>query len=162
MTEQKRRFSIAAAFVTIILFVAAAALVVLGYSSFSESGDTSMTITEFQKEITRSGFEVVPETVDKKIEWIIRESGKDPEGFKTALSANGLDFDYFKKKVKTRMLINGYLEENVFGDASTDADKQRLCSYWFNNAKLLAEIVYYDRDLERLVQQQSARGSCGG
>ena len=54
------------------------------------------------------------------------------------------------------------LEEKILRGASTDVEKQALFASWFNNAKILAEVLYYDRDLERLVQQKSNQGQCGG
>ena len=56
--------------------------------------------------------------------------------------------------------INKYLEEEILADASNEFEKQNLFTSWLNNAKVLAEVVYYDRDLEGLLQRQNASGSC--
>jgi hypothetical protein len=60
------------------------------------------------------------------------------------------------------LLINTRLDEKVFADASNEVDKRAVFTSWFNNAKIPAELLYYDRDLELPVQQQSAQGKCGG
>jgi hypothetical protein len=31
---------------------------------------------------------------------------------------------------------------------------------WYRNAKTLAQVVYYDKDMERLAQSQSSSKSC--
>jgi copper chaperone CopZ len=114
------------------------------------------------QEIARAGFKVDPAMVENELQRAAQKSGKGLEGFKAALQENGIGLDYFKKKVETELLINTYLDEKVFADASNEVDKRALFTSWFNNAKILAEVLYYDKDLELLVQQQSAQGKCGG
>jgi len=39
-------------------------------------------------------------------------------------------------------------------------EKERQFQAWFNNSKLLADVVYYDKDLEQAIQNHNASGSC--
>ena len=114
------------------------------------------------QEITKAGYKVDSGLVEDEVKKVMQQSGKGLEEFKTTLDENGMTFDYFKKRLETQMLISRYLEEKILTGASSDVERQNLFTSWFNNAKILAEVVYYDKDLERLVQQQSARGGCGG
>jgi hypothetical protein len=67
----------------------------------------------------------------------------------------------FLKKFENQITINRYLEENVFSGLSTDVEKQQQYRDWFNNAQLLAKVVYYDRQLETIVKSSSAASGCG-
>jgi copper chaperone CopZ len=125
---------------------------------------TSRLIDEgiMMQEIAKAGFKVDPATAENEFQKTVQKSGKGLEGFKASLQENGISLDYFKKKLETELLINAYLDKRVFADASNEVDKRALFTSWFNNAKILAEVQYYDKDLELLVQQQSAQGKCGG
>jgi len=125
---------------------------------------TSRLIDEgvMMQEITKAGYRVDVALVEKELEKAIRESGKGQDEFKAALDENGMTLDYFRKRLETQILITRYLDERVMSGASSDSETQNLFTSWFNNAKGLAEVSFYDKELERLVQQQSARGSCGG
>jgi copper chaperone CopZ len=114
------------------------------------------------QEITKAGYKLDAGAVEKELQKVIQESGKGVEGFKTALDGSGMTLDYFKKRLETQLLISRYLEERILNGASNDVERQALLRSWFNNAKILAEVSYYDKDLERLVQQLSAQGKCGG
>jgi hypothetical protein len=59
-------------------------------------------------------------------------------------------------------LKSRYIQERVSAEASNENEKQPLLTSWVNNAKILAEVIYYDKELERLVQALGARGGCGG
>ena len=114
------------------------------------------------QEITKAGYKVPAAIVEDELKKVIQQSGKGLEEFKTALYENGMTFDYFKKNLETQVLIRRYVDERILSGASSDVERQTLLTSWFNNGKILAEVFYYDKDLERLVQQQSARGKCGG
>jgi hypothetical protein len=58
------------------------------------------------------------------------------------------------------VLINKYLDEKILDGPTDKFEKQRRYTSWFNNAKLLAKVVYYDRELERLIQARAAGGGC--
>ena len=66
------------------------------------------------------------------------------------------------KKFEIRVLINKYLGDIILDGATDEFEKQRRYGSWFNNARLLAKVVYYDKDLERLIQTRSAGGGCSG
>jgi copper chaperone len=112
------------------------------------------------QEIDKSNFRIDADTVERGMQTFFRESGKNVEDFKKALNEVGYSFEYFKKKFETKVLVNKYLNERIMADASNQYEKQSLFSSWFNNAKGLAEVVYYDKDLERLLKNQSDSGSC--
>ncbi|MBL7177178.1 MAG: hypothetical protein ISS66_15245 [Desulfobacteraceae bacterium] len=59
------------------------------------------------------------------------------------------------------MRINKYINDKILADASNPSEKQNMFTAWFNNSKLLAEVVYYDKDLEKLIRNQSASSGCG-
>lgn len=114
------------------------------------------------QEITKAAYRVDASLVQREVDKAVRESGKGLEDFKSALAENGMDFEYFKKRLENQLLITGYLEEKILSGASSEVERQSLFTSWFNNAKTLAEVSYYDKDLERLLQRQSAQGRCGG
>jgi copper chaperone CopZ len=114
------------------------------------------------QEITKAGYKVSAAAVEDELQKVVQQSGKELEEFKTALNENGMNFDYFKKRLETQVLISRYLEERILTGASSDVEKQNFFTSWFNNAKILAEVSYYDKDLELLVKQQSSQGKCGG
>lgn len=125
---------------------------------------TSRLIDEgvMMQEITKVGYKVDTSAVETELQRVMQQSGKGLEDFKRALEESGMTLEYFKKGVETHLLISRYLEEKILRGASHDVERQTLLRSWFNNAKVLAEVSYYDKDLERLVQQQSAQGRCGG
>jgi hypothetical protein len=92
----------------------------------------------------------------------LRNHGKTFEEFNSSLIEAGYDPNYFRKKFETKVQINRYLNERILANASNDFERQSLFKAWYSNAKSLAEVVYYDKRLERLVQSLSASRSCGG
>lgn len=114
----------------------------------------------FMQEINKSRYIVDAQTVDRELRAFLQKHGKSLPGFEASLEAAGYDYAYFRKKFETKVLVNKYLEEKIFADASSEFEKQNLFTSWFNNAKVLAEVVYYDKDLEGLLQMQSPSGSC--
>ena len=114
------------------------------------------------QEIKKAGYTVSVATVDAEFKNYIKQKGIAVEKFKTELENAGYSFDYFMKKFENRVLINRYLEDNIFEGAANSFEKQRRYASWFNNATLLAKVVYYDKEVERLVQSRSAGGCSGG
>jgi copper chaperone len=112
------------------------------------------------QEVYRSDFKIDGETIDRELQAWLRTQGKNMEDFKKSLREAGYGFDYFKKKFETKVLLNRYLNEKILADASNEFERQSLFNSWFNNSKVLAKVVYYDKDLEKLVQRQSQGGSC--
>ena len=112
------------------------------------------------QEIIKSGFKVDAETIERELNAVLQEHGKNLDEFKKSLDEIGYDFNYFKKNLETKVLINKYLNERILADASNQFERQNLFTAWFNNSKGLAEVVYYDKDLQVLLQAQNTSGSC--
>ncbi|MFC1869610.1 cation transporter, partial [Thermodesulfobacteriota bacterium] len=113
------------------------------------------------QEIQRSDYKVDDKTIEEALHLHLERIGKSIEEFKDSLSEMGYNLDYFKKKFKTKLFINKYIDERVLSDASNPAEKQNLFAAWFNNSKTLCEVVYYDKDLETLIRNKSAASGCG-
>ena len=114
------------------------------------------------QEIRRAGFAVNDAAVDAEFQNFLKQRGVRLAKFKADLEKTGYPFDYFIKKFENRVLINAYLESNILGSATNTYEKQRRYAAWFNNAKLLARVVYYDKEIERLVQAKAAGSGCSG
>ncbi|UCD89754.1 MAG: SurA N-terminal domain-containing protein [Desulfobacterales bacterium] len=114
------------------------------------------------QEVRKSGFVVEDGTVDVEFNKFLNGKGIHLEKFRAALEENGYTFDYFMKKFERRVLINQYLNDNVLNGIIDKFEKQRRYTSWFNNAGLLATVVYYDRDLERLIQSTGTDSGCSG
>jgi len=112
------------------------------------------------QEIVKAGFKVEKETVERQLQDFLKMKGKSPDEFKASLDRVGYDYEYFRKKFEIKILINHYINERILTDAASDFDRQNLFNAWFKNVKVLAEVVYYDRALEGLVQRLSASGGC--
>ncbi|MFC1892353.1 SurA N-terminal domain-containing protein [Thermodesulfobacteriota bacterium] len=115
----------------------------------------------FMQEISRSGYKVSDDKVEDELKKFYETSGKSEETFRKTLDETGYSYDYFKNKFVTRVLINSYIDERVLAEAFNQFEKQNLFNAWFENSKVLAEVVYYDKGLENLIRNQSASGgSC--
>ena len=112
------------------------------------------------QEIQRSGFSVDPSQVAQAYQeyWLTRGFA-DSSAFETELRRNGYPPDYFMKRFGNQVLINTYIDQKVMSAHLNDIEKRQHYADWFANAKLLADVTYYDKDLERLMQSSS--GSCG-
>lgn len=112
------------------------------------------------QEIKKSGYELNKDKLNSELKKHIKNSGKNGNEFQQSIRDDGYDYDYFKKRFETRLLINRYLDEKVLAGASNPYEKQRMFASWFKNSQLLAEVVYYDKDLENAARNSSASGSC--
>ncbi len=113
------------------------------------------------QEVQRVGYRVEPKVLDQEFDKFLQQKNIDPEGFKDTMEKNGYPFDYFMKKFETRALLRLYIEEQILSGADNDYDKQKQYLAWFNNARALSKVTYYDKKLERLTRNRSARGGCG-
>ena len=113
------------------------------------------------QEVQRVGYRVDPKVFDQEFDSLLAQKNVDPEGLKTSLEKNGYPFDYFMKKFENRVLLRHYIENQVLNNAASDYDKQQQYLAWFNNARTLSKVTIYDKQLERLTQNQSAGGGCG-
>lgn len=115
----------------------------------------------FMQEISKTGFKVDSKILENELNDFLKNHGKNFEEFKASLMEVGYEPSYFKKKFETKVLINRYLNEKILAGASNEFEKQSLFNAWFSNARTLAEVIYYDKGLERLVQSLASSSSCG-
>ena len=113
------------------------------------------------QEIRRAGFKLPAKTVEREFEEHLSRKGMSRQEFEKVLEDSGYDYDYFYKKFENRLTIDRYLNDRVLSGLTSDLEKQRHYSDWFNNARLLAKVVYYDKNLENIVKNSSAGGGCG-
>jgi len=90
----------------------------------------------------------------------IEKNGKSEQVLQQAVEDAGYGYDYFRKRFEMGVLINRFIDKKVLAGATTPDEKQRTFATWFSNARTKAEVAYYDKDLERAIQQQGASGSC--
>jgi len=112
------------------------------------------------QEVQRSGFSIDPLQVTQAYQEYWQKRGfADSSAFETELRQNGYPPAYFIKRFGNQVLINTYIDQEVMTAHLNDIEKRQRYADWFANARLLAEVTYYDKDLERLMQSSS--GSCG-
>ena len=111
------------------------------------------------QEIKKSGYKLNENKLNSELKKFIKDSGKNENEFQQSIKDDGYDYDYFKKRFETRLLINKYLDEKVLAGASNQYGKQRMFASWFKNSQLLAEVVYYDKDLENATRNSGASAS---
>jgi copper chaperone CopZ len=113
------------------------------------------------QEIRKTGFKTSSETVRLEMDKFLKKKGMTMEQFKQALDENGYEYDYFIKKFENQVTINRYVEDKVISGIRNDREKRQLYNDWYNNARLLAEVVYYDKQLESAVKNNSGGSGCG-
>ena len=114
------------------------------------------------QEVRRSGFMVDPNLVKKEYQAFWRERGfSDANTFEEELRRSSYPPEYFMKRFENRVLINTYIDQRVITTNLNDIEKRQRYAEWFGNARLLADVTYYDKDLERLIKQKSSAGGCG-
>ena len=113
------------------------------------------------QEIKRVGYRLDPAVMDREFAAYLQKRGLRPEAFTQELQENGYTLAYFQKKFRQRVLIRRYIEEEIVPANLSDVEKQQRYADWFANARLLAEVTYYDAEIERLVRRQLAGGGCG-
>ena len=112
------------------------------------------------QEIKKSGYALNDARLNDELKKYIKNSGKNENEFQQSIKDDGYDYAYFKKRFETKLLINRFLDEKVLAGASNQYEKQRMFATWFKNSQLLAEVVYYDKDLENAAKNTAASGSC--
>jgi len=114
------------------------------------------------QEVRRTGFTVDQTIVAQQYKAFWQERGfADDASFESELEKNGYSPAYFTKRFENQVLINTYIDNRVITTNLNAIEKQQRYADWFANARLLANVTYYDKDLERLVQQQSSASGCG-
>ena len=112
------------------------------------------------QEVQRVGYRVDPKTLEHEFDNFVIQKNIDLERFKASLAESGYPFDYFMKKFENRVLLRHYVEEQVLTGVASDYDKQQQYLAWFSNARGLSKVTIYDKQLERLMQNQSGGGGC--
>jgi copper chaperone CopZ len=113
------------------------------------------------QEIVKSGFKLKADEVDVALTKYLKPKNMTISEFKSYLAKQNTDYDYFYRKFSDRVLINKYLEKNVYKEFGSDYEKQQQFSSWFNNAKTIAQVVIFDKDLESLQNNtNTAQGGC--
>ena len=107
------------------------------------------------QEINRAGFRLNESESSKVISNYLKQNNKTKQVVDKELTEAGYEPQYFYKKLADQALINKYIKEVVAKDA-TDFRKQSVVSNWFNNAKSISQVKYYDKELERLVLSSGA------
>lgn len=115
----------------------------------------------FLQQINKSGYKLNESKLNSELKKFIKDSGKNENEFQQSIKDDGYDYEYFKKRFETRLLISRYLDEKIMAGASSQYEKQNMFANWFKNSQLLAEVIYYDKDLENAVRNSKASGGCG-
>ena len=113
------------------------------------------------QEVRKSGFSLSKQTVEQEFHEFLSKKGVSPEKFQQALNESSYDYDYFLKKFENRLTIDRYVEDVVLSGISSDLEKQQHYSDWYNNARLLAKVVYYDKNLENIAKNSARGAGCG-
>lgn len=111
------------------------------------------------QEVSRAGY-ALSKNVDQEFAVYLQRNDQNLETFKAAIQEFGYPFEYYKKKFENQILIQDYLENTVMKSATTPFQQQALYDQWFRNAQSLAEVTYYDKELDRLVQSAAVGSSC--
>ncbi|MBW2606000.1 MAG: cation transporter [Deltaproteobacteria bacterium] len=112
------------------------------------------------QEIKRADFKVDPSKMDQALKEFLDSKGVDMAGFEQDLKENGYPFDYFLKKFHNQVLIDNFLEEKVFSGSTNGIEKRRRYASWFKNASVMNKVVYYDKEIAQLIQNQPASSCC--
>ncbi len=113
------------------------------------------------QEVRKAGFNLPAKTVAVEFDQYLSKKDITRQEFKKMLKESGYDYGYFYKKFENRLTIDQYLNDAVLSGLANDLDKRQHYTDWFNNARLLAKVVYYDKNLENFVKNSSAGGGCG-
>jgi len=113
------------------------------------------------QEIRKSGFRLSSPIVQSEFDSFLSQKRMTQDSFKRFIEDSGYGFAYFLKKFENQTTINRYVEEKVLAGISNDIEKKQQYSDWFNNARLLAKVVYYDRELESIAKTSSTASGCG-
>ncbi len=110
--------------------------------------------------IDRAGYKLDKEAINAELKAYIRKSGKTEKAFQKSILDTGYNYNYFLKKFETNLLINRYVDEKVLANSNNPSDRQRIFASWFNDSKGLSKVVYYDKNIEQAIKNQSASSSC--
>ena len=114
------------------------------------------------QEVDRAGYDLPAGKVDLALSEFVAEKKTTLEALKREMASNDYPFDYFKRKFESRVMLQNYLEEIVLADSIDPNDRQQRYTNWLTNARALAKVVYFDKNLEALVNASSGGGCSGG
>ncbi len=114
------------------------------------------------QEVDRAGYALPEGKADQALTDFVKEKKTTLDTLKQDMASNGYPFDYFKQKFENRVKLQGYLEDIVLADSIDPQDRQQRYTNWLSNARTLAKVVYYDKNLETLVKSGSGGGCSGG
>lgn len=113
------------------------------------------------QEVDRAGYALPEGTVDRALSDFVKQKNTTLDALKRDMATNGYPFDYFQRKFENRVKLQNYLENIVLADSIDSEDRRQRYSNWLTNARTLAKVVYYDKNLEARVKASGSR-SCGG
>ena len=113
------------------------------------------------QEILKAGYKLPPDTVKTEFDEFLAQKKMSRDQFDRALANSGYTNEYFMKKFINRVTIDRYIEENIFSGVTNEMQRQKLYADWYNNARLLSQVTYYDRELEAIVKSNSGGSGCG-
>ena len=114
------------------------------------------------QEVERAGFQISDETIGQALDQYVKARTTTLDQFKTDLKVNDYSFEYFYKKFSRKVRLQRYLESQVLADCVDDNARQQAYRDWLTNARSLAKVKYYDRELEKLVKATSTSSCSGG
>lgn len=114
------------------------------------------------QEVERAGYSIPQNRVEQALSSYAGERKITVEELKRNMESNGYPFDYFKRKFEYRVKLQSYLDEIVLAGGMDTQDRQQRYGNWLANARTLAKVVYYDKNLEALVKAGSGGCSSGG
>ncbi len=113
------------------------------------------------QEVERAGYTITADKVDQALTEFVKEKNTTLDAFKSDLASYGYPYEYFKQKFENRIRLQNYLEEIILADSLDPEDRQQRYGNWLSNARTLAKVVYYDKNIEAQVRAGSG-GGCGG
>ena len=112
------------------------------------------------QEVIKARHELSPAKLEAEFAAFLKSSDLDEETLAARLVEYGFPWGYYRKKLQNQILIKDYLESKILVSAASIVDRNGLYAQWFQNAKSFAETVYYDTDIELLIQNAAAGSSC--
>ena len=113
------------------------------------------------QEVRKAGYKLSPEVLENEFSEFLKQKGMTAAAFQRLLTETGYSDDYFQKKFENRVTISRYLTDNVIPAMATETEKRQHYADWYNNARLLAKVDYYDRELEAIVKNAAASSGSG-
>jgi copper chaperone CopZ len=111
-------------------------------------------------EIKKAEFKVSPDALKAAFDEFLSQRAATADEFKRTIKESGLDYDYFLEKFENRATINTYVEEKVLAGLANEREQQQQYEVWFNNARLLTPIVYFDKDIENSLKSAGGPAGC--